>query len=170
MGSTAEGSPVNTNLVFIRKSRPRLQAGDVFAFKIVEGPYRFGRVILVDVADAPMPGSNLVYIYAATSSDLSAPPMKDMTPDRLLTAPIWTNKQGWLRGYFVNVARTELSADDELPRYCFLDVVLSRRRYVDLHGQPIAERLEPCGKWGLHSHLGVDDIVSKALGLPPASD
>lgn len=170
MGSSAPEAHENTNLVFLRKSRPKLQVGDVFAFRLLDGPYRFGRVIIPDVKDSNMAGANLIYVYTASSDDRDHPPMAEMTPDHLLVGPLFVNRQGWLRGYFVNVTRTVVGPQDQLNDYCFRRALLDRHTYVDLRGQRVPERFEPCGEWGIVSHRGVDDIVSEALGLPLAPD
>ena len=170
MGSSAPEVRENTNLVFMSKSRPTLQAGDVCEFRLLDGPFRFGRVIIPDVKDSPLSGMNLVYIYTATSDDRDAPPLAEMTLDRLLVGPLFVNRQGWLRCYFLNVAHTEIGPHDQLDNYCFESTILDHHRYFDLHGQRIPERFEPCGEWGACSHRTVDDIVSEALGLPLAPD
>lgn len=170
MESTKPEAQENTNLVFLGKSRPKLQVGDVFAFRLLDGPYRFGRVIIPDIKDSPLSKTNLVYIYSATSNNCDRPPLAEMTLDHLLVSPIFTNRQGWIRGYFVNVAHTEIGPEDQFDDYCFESVVMDRHWYFDLHGNRIPERFEPCGTWGVASHRTVDDLVSEAIGLPLAPD
>jgi hypothetical protein len=145
----------------------RQQPGNVFALKLPSEEFLFGRVIAVDLPSgrAPMPGSTLLYIYDVRSPT-SSPDLAELTPERLLLPPQYTNRMLWTKGYAVTVARPELRSEDLLEQHCFWDVV--RNRYVDEEGVTLTERHEPCGSWGLRSYRKIDDLISDALGIPRA--
>src|SRR6185312_17110225 len=98
---TNESNSEETNLSFLGRSRKKIQDGDVFVFQILDGPYRFCRVIAAEIDEelAPMPNSSLLYIYRTTSETM-VPPVTALAPDQLLVPPVFTNRQGWLKGYF----------------------------------------------------------------------
>src|SRR5579859_879702 len=103
------------NLEVIKRSRKPLAAGDIFAVQLPNGSYLFGCVIEVDLPRerAPTPGANLVYIYRATSES-PMPDLSLLTRDALLVPPIFTNRLGWISGYFITVSHRDLTADDLL--------------------------------------------------------
>jgi hypothetical protein len=76
------------------------------------------------------------------------------------------NRLPWSSGYFQNVAHVDLTARHRLPQHCFRD---SRGRYFDEHGKKMEEPVEPVGDRGVHSFRTIDDAVSAALSIPPAS-
>lgn len=154
------------NLHVLRPSRKKLVPGDVFVMQPRKDRFIFGRVILVDLPSgkAPIPGSNLIYIYR-WMSESKQPNMEQLSRHNLLIPPIYINRLPWSKGYFETVARLELQAEDVLERHCF-------RRfngdYFNEVGERLQEPVEPCGRWGLASYLVVDDEVSDALGYPRA--
>lgn len=157
---------VETNLQILRPSRPKLRPGDIFTMRVPDGRYLFGRVILSDLPReaAPLPGSNLIYVYDVMASEKLPPPIESLTPDRLLIPPQFTNRLAWSKGYFENVDHRPLQESDLLPRHGFWDAV--RKRYCDEAGNPLSSRTEPCGDWGLVSYRYIDDLVSDAVHIP----
>ncbi|HEV8628420.1 MAG TPA: immunity 26/phosphotriesterase HocA family protein [Acidimicrobiia bacterium] len=155
--------PERRNLQELKASRKGPRPGDIFTMQLPDGKYLFGRVILADRPRevAPMPGSNLIYIYDQLS-DASDPP-GNLSPDHLLLPPIFTNRLPWSKGYFVTVAHRELQPTDLLPQHCF-------RRWtgesLDESGNELDGPTEPCGDWGLASYRMIDDLISDALGIP----
>jgi len=126
--------------------------------------YLFGRVILADPPRefAPMPGANLIYIYACQSKS-KTPDETRLRPDDLLIPPVWTNRLGWTKGYFETISSGELEPGALLSQHCF------RRHdgvYLDEVGRRLPGRVEPCGEWGLVSYRWIDDHISDALGIP----
>lgn len=138
------------NLRVLKRSRGRPVAGDVFAMGLPDGTYLFGLVVFdhVPAERAPMPNANLLYLYRGAAASLE-PALDSLTPDRLLVPPVWTNDQGWTRGYFQNVLRVDDVQSRMLRQHCFRHA--SRKRCVDANG------------W-------IDDRVSEALGIPLAPD
>jgi hypothetical protein len=130
------------------------------------GLYLFGRVILADLpkGKAPMPTSNLIYIYNVQVTE-KIPPYDRLTPDNLLIPPQFTNRMAWTRGYFENVAYRPLQDNDLLAEHCFWD--FNRETYRDESGGTREGVREPCGIWGLVSYRFIDDRISEALGIPP---
>jgi hypothetical protein len=158
-----------TNLQLLRPSRRRLAPGDVFTMRLLDDSYIFGRIIKADLGhdEAPMPGSNLVYIYNHRSP-LKEPAFGALRPDRLLIPPQFTNRIGWSRGYFETVAHRTLEPADRLPQHCFWRV--PQQRYVDLDGTPLDGPTEPCGIWGLGNYRIIEDEVCQALNIPLAPE
>jgi hypothetical protein len=159
-----DGEP---NFRFMERSRGRPRPGDVFAMQVPDSRYLFGRVIFADPPRgmAPWPGANLVYIYRHVAATAEPVPIQQLRPDSLLIPPAFTNNLGWVRGYYKTIASTQLTDADLLVQHCFKD---GRLGFVDERGVPLAERVEPCGTWGLVSYRWIDDRVSDALGIPRA--
>jgi Immunity protein 26 len=151
------------NLRPLQPSRKALRSGDIFTMLLPSERFLFGRVVLVDRPRelAPMPRSNLIYIYRR-EVDTSDPPL-ELARDDLLIPPVWTNRLAWARGMFRTVAHRELGDRDLLPQHCF-------RRWTgdffDESGRPLERAIEPCGDWALTSYLMLDDMISDALGIP----
>lgn len=162
--------PVATNIRVLNPSRRRLQTGDIFTIGLPHDTFMHGRVIAVDLPRerAPMPGANLIYIYAA-KSDSKQPHLESLTPEALLVPPLFINRLPWSRGYFETVAHQPLREDDMLSAHYFWSA--SRAKYVDEHGNVLDfVPAPPVGDWGLHSFRTVDDLVSAAVGIAPAPD
>jgi hypothetical protein len=155
------------NLRVLKRSRTKPVEGDVFTLSPADGLFLFGRVIRADMPRerAPMPGSYLLYIYRHTSAE-PAPSRRDLHPQALLLAPVFTNRMPWTKGYFEVLTNWPLSKSDLVPQHCFW--FAGRRSYVDEDLNVLPERVEPCGDWALKSYRRLDDDVSRALGLPLA--
>lgn len=156
---------VSTNLQSTKRSRHVPARGDTFVMLLPTGKYLFGRVILADPPreSAPGPSTNLIYIYSG-QSDTKKPDYQQLTPDRLLLPPIWTNRLGWSKGIFQTVENEPLREHDLLRQHCFRDSF--RRIYLDETGKELSFCVEPCGEWGLVSYRWIDDHVSDAVGIP----
>jgi hypothetical protein len=142
----------------------------VFAVGLPDGTFVFGRVIAADLPSeqAPMPGSNLVYIYDLRTAS-PEPRVDELTVERLLIPPLFINRLPWSRGYFQTVSSADLDPSDRLPQHHFWDA--ARSAYVNEAGRPIAHTPPtPVGDWGLHSFRTVDDAISEALGFPPVPE
>jgi hypothetical protein len=158
------------NLRVLRRSRPKLQPGDVFTFSPAPERFLFGRVIFADLPPgrAPMPTANLVYFYGVEQPTPTPAPVDELAPANLLIPPQFINRMPWTRGYFQNVARSALAPDDLLDEHCFWDA--TRKAYRDQLGAFRAARSEPCGDWGLGSYRLIDDLISDALGIDRAPE
>ena len=162
-------TPVATNMVIGTRSYRLPESGDVFGIRLATGPRIFGRVIIARPprTEAPMPESNLLYIYKhLPAGDL--PDYSQLTPASLLIPPVWTNRKGWTLGYYTTVRRGSLAATDMLGEHCFEDAF--SERYRNERGEIIPHRVEPCGLWGLVSYRWIDDRLSDALGIPRAPE
>ena len=160
-------SDENTNFTKLQPRRKKVSPGEVFTFQLLDGPFRFGRVIATG-RPAPMPNSTLLYIYRAEAADPTDPPLDRLVPDDLLIPPVFANQQGWLRGYFKTVLHQPIRPTDLLATHCFFDT--GRKIYRNEEGQRLSGPSDPCGSWSMASHRGVDDKISQALGLPLAPD
>lgn len=154
----------DTNLNYLKRSTKTPRAGDVFVMLPPDGKYLFGRVIAASLSDdqAPMPKSNLVYIYSFRS-DSKVPEFDSLTPNNLLIAPLFTNNMGWTKGVFETVHNSPLGTHDLLQHHCFWRA--SAEKYIDWDRQPLDKPFEPCGSWGLKSYRMIDDHISDALGI-----
>ncbi|MEF9387935.1 Imm26 family immunity protein [Ralstonia solanacearum species complex bacterium KE056] len=154
-----------TNLVVLKKTRRKPEAGDIFAFQLEQLPdrYFFGRVVDTDtkIGNVHDGGVILIYLYKATSDDKTKIP--DLHPSDLLVPPIGTNDRAWMRGFFEVVRSGLNSAADLLPQHCFRD---SRGWFFDEHGNRLFEAVEPVGVDGVSGIGSIDHKISKALGLP----
>jgi hypothetical protein len=156
-----------TNMRILKPSRQMIAPGDDFAIGLPDLTYVFGRVIAVELPRerAPMPRSNLIYVYRHRSP-LKVPQLDRLIPDRLLLAPTFINRLPWSRGYFETVSRQPLTSADVLPAHCFRDWTGG---FLDENGDPLPAERQPCGEWALASFQYVDRQLSDALGLPPTS-
>jgi Immunity protein 26 len=159
------------NFEVLTPSRKKLVPGDIFVMRYPHIGYLFGRVIFVDLPEkrAPLPGSNLIYVYRERSP-IPDPAGLCLVREKLLVPPMFINRLPWSRGYFQTVRQAPLQADDILERHCFDATVFRKILFVDQNYVALDEPFEPCGVWGLESFLTVDDIVSAALGIPRAPD
>jgi hypothetical protein len=157
----------NMNMRILRPSRAALKAGDIFALEPIPGRYLFGRAIAVNLPldQAPVPRSNLIYIYRGMSDTLT-PPAR-LRPDLLLVPPMFVNRQPWLKGFLLTVEHRDVELRDLVRQYCFWDS--ARRRYVDENGAALpAAPHHDCGEWAMGAYSFIDDRVSTALGIPRA--
>ena len=154
----------------LKPSRRRLQSGDVFVIGLPDEQFIPGRVIAVDLPRecAPMPGANLIYIYAHRRGD-KVVACEELVTERLLVPPLFINRLPWSRGYSETVQTCPLREGDLLQHHYFWSA--ARQRYVDAAGSPVEfTPPPPVGDWGLHSFRTVDDLVSEALGIAPVPD
>lgn len=156
------------NLRELKPSRRKPVEGDLFAMKLADGRYLFGRVVNTNAqALPPLGGAILIYIYRPTFTSMSEPDRSLLTPRELLVPPLMTNRLPWSKGFFQTVANWPLEAEDVLPQHSFLSTL---GRYYDENGNELAGPSEPVGDHGLHSYRTIDDQISDALMLSRASD
>jgi len=157
------------NLRILRPSRQRLTAGDVFVMLPPEDRYLFGRVISTTAKWGANPSltANLIYVFKVRSVAKTMPDRTELLSDRLLFAPVMTNRLPWSRGYFETITNLPLGEGEVLQQHCFR---FSNHRCYDEHHRELSGPTEPCGEGGLHSFRTVDDLVSDALGIPLAPD
>lgn len=150
------------NMRILGKKRVTPKPGDVFAYLMPDGLYRYGRVIRVDAEVGGFPDGILVYLYRAVSRSKNEVPV--LHASELLIPPVATNLQPWRLGYFEVVRSRRLEPADVLPQHCFYSDLF--RKYYDEYGRELPARVEPCGGFGLCTVLGIDNRVSEALGIP----
>lgn len=153
------------NLQVLRPLRKKPTVGDVFALRPAGRDFYFGRVVMVGTRVVSLPENLLIYLYDAHAAAKDDVP--DLRPDRLLVAPMVTNRLPFSKGYFDVVANRPIGRGDLLPVHCFRS---STGKYFDEQKRPLRRKVEPCGELGLHSFRTIDDAVSEALGIPLAPD
>lgn len=157
--------PVRTNLKILQPSRRRLRPGDLFVLQ-PDDRFCYGRVIRTDAFAGPsMSDANLIYLYRPRAETSTAPERSALSPHDLLVPPAMINRLPWSRGYFQTIAHWPLEEDEVLEQHCFRD---GRGRHLDEFRTVLPGPVEPVGTYGLHSFRSIDDLVSRALGLPPA--
>lgn len=158
---------VETNFQRLKASRKMPRPGDVFAMKLPDDYFLFGRVVSIEAKWTLATGADdaiLVYIYRDRFERSELPRRDAMRVDRLLIAPILTNLRPWSSGYFQTVSNVPLTIDDTLSRHCFLSTF--RGRFFDEHGNEMFGPAEPVGDFALQSFRTIDDQISDALGIP----
>jgi hypothetical protein len=109
-----------------------------------------------------MTGWPLVYIYRHPSKEKL--PIPDLRRDELLVPPLMTNHRPWSMGYFEFLENRPLGPPDRRPVHAFREVL--RGGYVDEKGRRVPDPHEDGGFFGLHSFRTIDEVVSRALGMP----
>lgn len=157
----------------LQRSQERPNDGDVFVLAPLDRGFYYGRVIRAQIEILPlirMPNRKpnpdwmgaLVYIYDEHASDKL--PVPELARDKLLLPPLVLDWACWTQGYVESVESLPLMEPDVLPRHCFDDL---NGHFVNEFGQRV-QRTEPCGVYGLTPFRGLDDKVSRALGIPEA--
>lgn len=170
------------NMQFLRRSRKKLEPGDIFVFQLPDKRYVFGRVIRTDmiiVPDAFDPNNKLkgamtdiilIYIFNAFSKDKYNIPHLDK--HNLLIPPKAINRLGWTRGYFETVEHRLLPQEEILTQHCFISKWTWDKRttilYFDEYGNVLPKKTEPCTTYALSNYHVIDDMVSEALHIPLA--
>lgn len=152
------------NLAVLKKTRRAPQPGDIFVMLPADGFYLYGRVISIN-ADAGFGPCNLIYVYRPRSKEKT--PLPELVCRDFLIPPIMTNKLPWTQGYLEFVENRPLTPADQLPQHCFKDTY---GRYHDEHCNNLPGPIQPVGQWGVASFRGIDEEISKALGLHLPSD
>ncbi len=160
----SERRAVKMNLQPVTTSRQRPLTGDIFTMRLPGDRYLFGRVVNTE-ANPGWDNSRaiLIYIYRLVANEPALPDPAELQPDRLLVAPIMTNKLPWSKGYFETVGHFELASGDVLRQHCFRS---ANGKYYDETSTELPAEVQPCGDWGLHSYRTIDEEVSDALGIP----
>jgi Immunity protein 26 len=154
------------NLAVLKKSRRSPRNGDIFVMLPPDGQFLYGRVINSEAkAGWGMDRSILIYVYRGRSKRKEDVPV--LRPEDLLVAPMMTNRLPWSRGYFEFIKNEELQPSDVLRQHCFKD---TRGFYYDDQNNELPGPVEPVGVRGLHSYRTIDDEVSRALGIPLATE
>ncbi|MEV4038480.1 immunity 26/phosphotriesterase HocA family protein [Streptomyces umbrinus] len=104
--------------------------GDVFALRLEDSAYRFGRIVKIGESGprGRFPGGILAYLYDVPA-EAPEPDPGALTPDRLLMPPFFTMNWAWDKGYFRTVAHEDLNPTHLLKRHCFYDASIDG--YVD---------------------------------------
>jgi hypothetical protein len=156
------------NLEILAGSKAVPQAGDVFALRPKGHDFYFGRVVIASVEMLDWEAI-LVYIfnYHAKSKG-SLPARADLNPNNLLLPPTLLDPGCWSTGVVETVGHIEMSKGEILDQHCFWDPI--REQNVDERRRPIARCSGPCGAYGLTPPRGLDNKISRALGIPEAPD
>lgn len=123
--------------------------------------YLFGRVIRTD-ALGPM-SSLLIYIYDYRAETKEPP--SQLSRDRLLIDPTFTNRLGWNHGRFEMVESRPLAPQVRFDTHCFHTL----GRYQNEDWNRLPGPVDPCFEGGgLRSYRRIDDLICEALDLPKA--
>lgn len=163
-----------TNMVVLKPSRAKPQAGDVFLVSMLGKELVVGRVVSTDAM--PEWSANLLYFYrmhVASESEVKPP-----FAANLLIPPQLTNELGWRYGYFKTLYNAPVRKDEVLPRHVFQlsqgPLRMDAEYYVDEcrrpTGRPTKSEMPLLNYYGLVSYRYIDDRLSEALGIPSAPD
>lgn len=157
------------NMQVLKRTRKAPTAGDVFVYRIGNGPFGIGRVIRTGLKMDSSTDITMIYVYNAFTESKSNTP--SLSPRRLLIPPkLLLSNRLWTMGYFETVSHRTLSELDMLRTHCFHDPSADPVRYCDEEGRTLLRRTRPCGLYALGSYFTVDAQISIALGVQPASD
>lgn len=161
---------VQLNMQVLRRSRKALRAGDIFAYRLKDLDYGFGRVIRTKTAAVPPSWGNtyVVYFYRPYSPDKHVVPVLRL--DELLLPPVIIGRELWTMGYFENVAFRRLTEHDVPRRLCFYSSSFVGLKYCDEFERRFRRRSEPCGEWGVIGYALLDRMLSEARGIAPHPD
>jgi hypothetical protein len=163
MNSTPKDHSDQTNMRMLRPSRAKRIAGDIFAYQMPDGLYRFGRLIArgthVFIRESNTV-EHLVYFYRGESTSKQVIPTLERS--NLLIPPLVTNQKPWTMGFFEFIDRRPLANSDILNTHCFRDI---RGGFVDENEKELKREVQPCGERALYSYVGIDRELSKALGF-----
>jgi hypothetical protein len=160
---------LRTNLAVLKKSRREPEAGDVFAMRIDPLGWFFGRVVRTDAQTSPFADgwkANLIYIFRFAHT--KANPPDRLKIDDLLIPPILIADEPWLMGRFVHIENRSFKEDELVTRHCFESPIFGNPKYFDDNGKELPSKLSPCGFLALTTLHGLDNEISRAIGIPPA--
>ena len=150
-----EGAP---SLLVIRKKRHRPKVGDVFAFQLADGLYRFGRVFHTDVPvyGKGETGAILVVAYRYEARSIEECPPR-LLPKDIIGPPTLLQPRVWSRGYFAHLENRPFEPGEvPIPGPCFLDY----DTYCDPDGNPMPCNPELLGDWmGTGEFSFGDDVI-----------
>lgn len=156
-----------TNMKALKKTRKKVNLGDIFSFQILEGKFHWGRVVSLTANVGGFNDCVLIYIYKTVTENGQTVP-SSLSINDLLLAPIATNELPWKKGYFQLIDNQELTSEDLLEVHCFYDVLFKKN--FDDAGNQLDKSYAPCGSYGLDSYTTIDDKISEALGLELAPE
>lgn len=155
------------NLEIQRRAKKPAVDGDVFSLRLKGGKYLYGVVINGKVPMLDWVGV-LVYIYKFESTDRIVPPKESIGTKQLLIPPVILDPACWRTGVVETFHHFDLESVPRLAKHCFWDVV--DEQYVDELGNSVPRKSDPCGTYGIAPPRGLDNDVSRALGIPLAPD
>ncbi|WP_326762609.1 immunity 26/phosphotriesterase HocA family protein [Streptomyces phaeochromogenes] len=140
--------------------------GDVFALRLEDSAYRFGRIVKIGESGprGRFPGGILAYLYDVPA-EAPEPDPAVLTPDRLLMPPFFTMNWAWDKGYFRTVTHEDLDPTHLLKRHCFYDASIDG--YVDENDDVLPRRVEPCGWFALTNFEHFQHEVDEAIAGRP---
>jgi hypothetical protein len=152
-----------TELLFQIKSRKRPSTGDVFVLKPREDVYYYGKVIKTDIQSTNpfLSGWNLVYIYNFSSSSIVEESNLRLEVSDLLLPPVVTNNRGWSDGYFLTVANTCVSIEEQSLDYGYWDSI--SKTYRNEEGKLLDHQTKHVSGYGLISYGEIGRALDKFL-------
>jgi hypothetical protein len=151
----------------MKGQRREHQPGDLFVIQLdQDGSYRFGRVVMTGPVspDTRFPGEVLVYLYSPVFTEPAAD-SDELTPDRLLMAPLFTTKWMWHKGYFRTVDHRPLESKQLLAQHCFYSA--HHEGYVDENDRRLDRRYEPCGSFAFPVFEYLEEEIDAAVAGNP---
>jgi hypothetical protein len=153
-------------LLVIRKKRHRPKVGDVFAFQLADGLYRFGRVFhtAVPVYGKGEDGSILVVAYRHEADKMEDYPSR-LLPRDILGPPLILLPILWSRGFFAHLQNRPFEPEEvPQPGPCFR---YWGETYRDPDGNPMACNPKLLGEWAGTSPFAFAEEIMAAINEVP---
>lgn len=151
------------SLDFIGQTRQLPRQGDVFALKLKNGKWLFGRVAFSTPPISPWgdweEGVVLIYLYDIQHDNPTPPQIFKLTS--LLLPPLIVIDEPWQEGYVLPLENRGFEPGERYKRHCFRSQ--SVLRMCDDQGRVVTEQFEPVVDLDMYSLSGLDELVSAAI-------
>ena len=168
--------------IFINKSGKKPKEGDIFVIQIFPDCYFYGKVILSNIVSSNimMNGMWLVYIYGVVTKGIDID--VELTPQKLLFAPLVINKLGWSRGFLYTIDNQPVTNEELIVDYGFIeydfigeamkgnfkvstpeDMAKIPRKYVGVSGTDLDHIPRYYGTNGVGNHFSIYHKICMAI-------
>ena len=156
------------DLVFMKKSRKKLNDGDVFVMQVYEGHYMFGKVIRAELKSPYGGFSGLVVVHIYRGLTLKPEKKRVLKEKDRILPPKIINRLGWSGGYYLTVDNQEVTDEDVPPgNYGFLKEFMVKNPYLDLDGNVFYEKPLIVGNYSLGNYLTIEESLKELLVKNP---
>lgn len=152
-----------TELLLQKKSRRKPKIGDIFALRVKEDLYFYGKVLKTEINN-PHPlfqGWNLICVYDFSSQDIINTDLSKLSEHDLLLPPLVTNHKGWYDGYFLTIGNENITEDEMQIDYGFWDDL--RKIYRNEEGTILDKKPNLVSRYALVSYGGIGRAIHRVL-------
>lgn len=161
-------NPKDYQLKVIKKSKDKLQEGDVFIVSPREGIYFYGRVLKTNINhitnDTFIHGKNVVVIFKNKTKTLD---LSNYSPnyDELLIGPDIVDETYWKKGYFYTIANIPFTEHEKELDYGFYSI--GKGKCLKEDGHEISHQPSLIGTYGIATITGIARNIEKELIIDP---